>query len=700
MFNNRGLGIKILTGFCMILVLVIVGSIVGYNGLSRIGDALHRVSNEEAPIVDASMEMILSLEQIMGIMEEYKGATAVLATAEDEAPQELIDAYHSAVEEFDVFAEAILEGTTLDDGTVILGTDNEQLAGMVRQSEKIHDEKFQVAANNFIEIGKNLISGKKVLNTAMEDMEVASDDMIDGAEEMMSTLQQYLNSQSGLSDRELALLLDATGDIMVCQISARVELEEVVQATVIADAQEPIDAFHGKVDDFDQVITSLLDGGIIGQLRVQPVKDKTLRPMIQELDATHENFQGAATLLIDTQLENIALIEESNRVMEEFDAVGDETQELLSQVEEMAAAEMSIARKEGEATQRNASWTLLLVSLLSIATGISLAIMLTRSITKPITKIIEGLSSSSDQVGSASAQVSSTSQSLAEGASEQASGLEETSSSLEEMASMARQNADNAQKANSLANDAASASTKGAEAMGRMIDAIGSIKDSSDETVKIIKVIDEIAFQTNLLALNAAVEAARAGEAGKGFAVVAEEVRNLAQRSAEAAKNTNDLIEGSQKNAENGVQVSAEVAKMLEDISTSTKSVTELIAEITAASSEQAQGVDQLNTAVASMDQITQSNAANAEETAASSEELSAQANQLKTMVGDLTTLVNGANNTGIQAIHMQQPALPQNNEHPKTPQFQSVKTATNGHKNGAEVASVIPLEDGDFSDF
>jgi methyl-accepting chemotaxis protein len=159
------------------------------------------------------------------------------------------------------------------------------------------------------------------------------------------------------------------------------------------------------------------------------------------------------------------------------------------------------------------------------------------------------------------------------------------------------------------------------------------IKKSSDDTAKIIKTIDEIAFQTNLLALNAAVEAARAGEAGKGFAVVAEEVRNLAMRSAEAAKNTADMIEGSVKNAENGVTINQEVMKNLEEINGHAKRVSEVMAEIAAASDQQSQGVGQVNTAMEQMNQLTQQNAANSEESASASEELSAQAQEMRAMV-------------------------------------------------------------------
>ncbi len=313
-------------------------------------------------------------------------------------------------------------------------------------------------------------------------------------------------------------------------------------------------------------------------------------------------------------------------------------------IETIHKLQTSLKNRMESATART-NVIMMVVAVSGIIVGTVLAVVITMSIIKPIKRIIDALTAGSEQVAAASGQVSAASQSLAEGATEQAAGLEETSSSLEEMSSMTKQNADNAQQANTLASEARKAADTGTESMGRMNQAIREIQKSSDETSKIIKVIDEIAFQTNLLALNAAVEAARAGEAGKGFAVVAEEVRNLAMRSAEAAKNTSNMIEESVKNAKNGVDIATEVGKVLEEIVQGVGKTTDLISEIAAASQEQAQGIDQVNTAVAQMDKVTQQNAANAEESASASEELSSQAESMNDIVGELIALVGGAAN-------------------------------------------------------
>ena len=255
-------------------------------------------------------------------------------------------------------------------------------------------------------------------------------------------------------------------------------------------------------------------------------------------------------------------------------------------------------------------------------------------------RMVTYLTSGSAQVAGASKQVADASNSLAENVTRQAAGLEETSSSLSEMATATASNAENAKKANELSEKAHQLAENGNQAMLRMSGAIDEIHRSAGETAKIVKVIDEIAFQTNLLALNAAVEAARAGEAGKGFAVVAEEVRNLAMRSADAAKTTTDMINESVQSAQNGVNIAAEVVTMLKDITERNHQVNDLVSEITTYSQEQTQGIRQINESIASLESVTQHNAANSEQSAGASTELGAQAEQMSNMARALADLV------------------------------------------------------------
>ncbi len=279
-----------------------------------------------------------------------------------------------------------------------------------------------------------------------------------------------------------------------------------------------------------------------------------------------------------------------------------------------------------------------------------MAVLISLRIVGPINRAIDGLGESANQVSSAAAQLSTASQSLAEGASRQSAGIEETSSSLEEMASMTKQNADNSNQANVMMGDTSRIVDEANMAMTELTKSMNDISTASEQTAKIIKTIDEIAFQTNLLALNAAVEAARAGEAGAGFAVVADEVRNLAMRAADAAKNTETLIAETVKKIKNGSDIVTRSNEAFGKVAIGAKKVGELISEIAVASQEQAQGVHQISKAVADMDTVVQHNAANAEESASAAEEMSAQAEQMKGYVGELTVLVGGTSNNGINA--------------------------------------------------
>jgi methyl-accepting chemotaxis protein len=261
---------------------------------------------------------------------------------------------------------------------------------------------------------------------------------------------------------------------------------------------------------------------------------------------------------------------------------------------------------------------------------------------RPLSVAIEHIDASSNQTASASREISSSSLALAEGSTEQAASLEETSASLEEMAGMTKHNAENARLAKDEAGQARASADAGSDQMRAMHSAMQAIQTASGDITKILKVIDEIAFQTNILALNAAVEAARAGDAGMGFAVVAGEVRALAQRSAQAARETSAKIEDAVTKSQQGVQITGEVAKSFEVIQQRIRKLDELVAQIANASAEQSTGIQQVTVAVSEMDRVTQSNAAAAEEGASASEELNSQAQGLNTAVGELRKLVDG----------------------------------------------------------
>jgi len=328
--------------------------------------------------------------------------------------------------------------------------------------------------------------------------------------------------------------------------------------------------------------------------------------------------------------------------------------DLLKQYEDSRTVEQIELAADIGSKASNDLFSTLVISGAMLLTTLVFGVFLIRNtmqyLLNSIKGVIDGATESSRVVSGAARQISFSSQSLATGSSEQASSLEEISATLEEIASMARENAENTRLASDISTRASHHSEEGQSSMIRVKGAIGEIKQSSDETAKIIKTIDEIAFQTNLLALNAAVEAARAGDAGRGFAVVAEEVRALALRSADAARDTTHLIEQSLERAESGVKVAGEMENSMQEITSAIKELNQLVTGVNKASQEQAQGIVQVNNALSQMESLTQSHAANSEETAASSEELTSQATLLESLVTKLQT-ITGTKNQGFPSV-------------------------------------------------
>lgn len=464
------------------------------------------------------------------------------------------------------------------------------------------------------------------------------------------------------------------------------------------------DVFKSLLKDYEENLKQSEDRWNKYKSLAATAREKEIIPRYEE---ARREWEGISRKVIDGRLANTE--EGTTESMEITLGVAKDKfevmREYINELTELNLAEAQKAHDEAMKTYSNTRMILLIVIFVGILTGIGLIWMISRSVTKPLREVVDSMTDAADQVASASSEVASASQSLAEGASEQASALEETSSSLEEMASMTRQNADNAAQAKTLTGEAKHIVEKVSDQMNRMVTAIQEVSKSSEETGKIIKTIDEIAFQTNLLALNAAVEAARAGEAGAGFAVVADEVRNLALRSAEAAKNTSSLIENTIVTVKNSRDLTQQTQDAFRENVEISNKIGQLIDEIAAASSEQAQGIGQIGKAVAEMDKVVQNTAASAEESASASEQMNAQSMQMKSNVQQLVTIMEGDQNDGSKSVSLESSSTERRSSvrkpaKPGVKKLLAAPSAVPKKKQAARPQDVIPFEKENFKDF
>ena len=369
---------------------------------------------------------------------------------------------------------------------------------------------------------------------------------------------------------------------------------------------------------------------------------KEEQEILPKMDSARSNYVNSRNKVMQFAFQNKPQVgldvyrKETKRLFNEY----------ISNLNALIKVNTRVAEELNQQNKKDAAIAnaVLLASLLaSFGLLITLGLMISKMITGPITQAVEELEEGAHQVAAASEQLSAASEQLAQGSTEQAAAIQETSASIEESDSMVKQNADNTQEAAALAQKAKDYAEKSNREMDKMVVSIEELKKSSDEIAKIIKVIDEIAFQTNILALNAAVEAARARYAGKGFAVVAEEVRNLAQKSAQATRDTSKIIEGNIALSRESSEATFQVNEDIKQITTQAQKVSELLNEIAVASKEQSQGIEQISAAIQQMEQVVQENASTAEESASASRELSSQAANVKDIVGTLYVLVEGA---------------------------------------------------------
>lgn len=446
----------------------------------------------------------------------------------------------------------------------------------------------------------------------------------------------------------LVVVLGATAAFMIQRTASMIEAESVASARIIAGSVADSMQAFGEIGDMDGLELFLENLDKRGDLAAAHAvrSPATVADFGEREGAASANT--AEQQVIDSGEALRSVDADAHQVRFVLPLLADQhclsCHQSAKENDVLGAASVTIRTDAVDAAQASLARTTAGVFFLVVVFAATLlAIGVNRSVIRPVKDIAAGLNEGADQVQDAAAQVSSAAQQLAAGAGDQASSLEETSSALEEMAAVTRANAQNAAKADALATQTRKNAAASDTTVKELNLAVHAISESSSEVSKIIKGIEQIAFQTNLLALNAAVEAARAGEQGKGFAVVAHEVRNLAQRSAQAARDTSDLIGESVKRAEEGATAAEGVGTVLQEIAGNVTQVAEALRDIAQASNEQAEGIEQLNTAVAQMDRVTQQNAASAEESAAAAEQLTAQSRSVKAAVNNLSTVISGS---------------------------------------------------------
>jgi methyl-accepting chemotaxis protein len=656
-------GVKLIGAFCLIAVLVALVGFIGTLGIERIGKAADIILDRKVPVAEASLKGMTALISGRNAMGQF------LLNKDSAKLNEIEKNFRKSVADFDRAGE------------YLQGNGTQKVADLAKEADEQH-QKFGENATELMEHHRQQL----VAETKAHEIMVAFDQHVDELKKRLEDYEVELTRSKKIDEK-----VDASMEAKSIMFKQQAIAEEYMGCDSLAETASLRELYNAETAEFMAMAHLLPDEVVANQKEIVNLaiakdgmfdrKDEALRmiaaakehlAIVAEYSMKGDQAMDKVEEMANSDMSAAMAIADSAQVSSEhlilvFTVlafllalgigffVGRRVSVPLGKAVKMienleqgkldhrlnmdGSDELGRLAKSMDAFAENLQHEVL-AAFEKLAEG-DFTFEAQGLIKEPLARANRSLNEvmgqiriAGEQIAEGSSQVSDSSQSLSQGATEQAASLEEITSSMTEMAAQTRTNAENANQANELAGEARAGAGKGNQQMLEMVAAMAEINAGSQNISKIIKVIDEIAFQTNLLALNAAVEAARAGQHGKGFAVVAEEVRNLAARCAKAARETAELIEGSVTKTRKGTEIAHQTAEALQEMVSDISKVTDLIAEIAEASNEQALGISQVNVGLGQIDQVTQQNTANAEQSAAAAEELTSQAMQMHEMLG------------------------------------------------------------------
>lgn len=675
MNNNKGIEMSFSQKLAAIIaVLVIVATTIawlGINGASQMNDKINKIVD----IDSEKVKLAARIQQNLLEMHRAEKNMILAITAEDMAEYEknYVDAEKEMNERRVQLRNLVDEAnkTILDD-----------FAASVDAFKKVSDEVQRLTKENSNQ------KATQLLGTQARDRLVLVDKLTD---ELREAIKKDINDELAKPRTDAAVVkrklkaMELIGLVETDMLKSVRDTGRAVLLLTDTEIKEMADRSNMFLDKLYKDIEELRE-----------VTEANRHNMIDEMLGAVKKYDEVQSEVLNLTIRNSnqKAIDLSSGIGRQNLATARDKVFNIAKINDEAMDQAKIQSDKDYADLRMMNIT---VSIVGIVLAILIAFFMVRQMMKMITNAINDVNEGAEQVASAAGQISDSSQQLAGGAQEQAASVEEVTSSLAETKATVDQNAENAREADMLSKDANESAKMGYEHIRELTTSMEEINESSRKIANIIKTIDEIAFQTNLLALNAAVEAARAGEHGLGFAVVAEEVRNLAQRSAEAAKDTAQIIEQSIEQVRKGNEITTETNKAFEDILEKVKKTGDITGEIAMASKEQAQGVQQIAEAMNQVDQVTQTMASNSEESAAASEEMSAQAVQMKNAIADVAKIfginVSESTNQIKSVIHHKTTTV-----QPKKVVVKST-TAMKPQANN-KPSDIMPLDEDDIKEF